>query len=618
MLNRPYYDLVPKTLEDNLAFRREVVTLGSTDKASAEEFWIMCSRDLLFYVNTFCWIFEPRSGLTLPFITYPFQDDVFDELLECITTGQDTIVEKSRDMGASWCCVTSMEFLWHFSDIRYTFLLLSRKADLVDKRGDPKTLFYKLDFLHEHQPGWLLPRIDSTLMHRENMDNGATLDGDSTNEFAGVADRRTAILLDEFSKMDNQSAIFRGTRDATNCRLFNYTPQGSGNMAYEIAKDPDRRKLTLHWSIHPLKSIGLYETDGKDITLIDKDYWTKDAIADYPFNRVEPNNPKYRFRSPWYDKQEKRAAHPKELAQELDIDYLGSDYNYFDAATLRKCIERDCRPHIWRGELEYESTGEPIGLSVSQGRWRFWMRPNAAGQLLDDRGYAMGVDVAAGTGASNSAAVIIDTKTGEQVAEFAQPDISPTEFGIMCVAMCRHLRDCKLIWEAPGPGREFGTAVIESGFRNIYYREPDRKKIIKKGGPSHIPGWYPTKDTKREVMGNYRQGVFTGELAIRSRDQLQECRSFVFTANGWILHSGASSDLDPSGARENHGDRPTAGALAWHICRARVKRSPSEGVAIIPYGSLGWRMTQARHRFQTDTRVNPVELIPDETPTELW
>ena len=593
-MDTPYIDLVPKTLEANLAFRREFIELGSSSPEHAEELWIMCARDPLFYINAACWIFEPRTGLTLPFITYPFQDDVYTELFEVILSGEDTIIEKSRDMGASWCCITSMEWMWHFSEIRYTFLLLSRKADLVDKRGDPKTLFYKIDFLHEHQPGWLLPRIDATLMHRQNMDNGATMDGDSTNEFAGVADRRTAILLDEFSKMDNQSAIFRGTRDATNCRLFNYTPQGSGNMAYEIAQDANRRKMTLHWSIHPTKSLGLYEIEDGKILLKDTEYWTEKRVSDYSFNRLEPNNPKYRFRSPWYDAQERRAAHPKELAQELDIDYLGSDYNYFDAGTLRKTIERDCRPHIWRGELEYESTGEPLQLTASQGRWRFWVRPDAMGRLPDDREYAMGCDVAAGTGASNSAAVVIDALTGEELCEFAQPDIGPHEFGLMCVAMCKWLRSCKLIWEAPGPGREFGTAVIETGFRRIYYREPDRKKIVKKGGPSYVPGWYPTKDTRREVMADYRQGIYTGDLAIRSRDQLQECRNFIFRPDGWIMHSGANSDLDPSGARENHGDRPTAGALAWHLVRQKVKKAPPKGVSTIPYGSLAWRMEEDR------------------------
>ena len=244
--------------------------------------------------------------------------------------------------------------------------------------------------------------------------------------------------------------------------------------------------------------------------------------------------------------------------------------------------------------MEYETTGEPIELVQSQGRWLFWMRPDAAGRLPDDRQYAMGCDISAGTGASNSAAVVIDESTGEQVCEFAESNVGPHEFGIMCVAMCRWLRRCKLIWEAPGPGREFGNAVIETRFRNIYYREPDKKKIVKKGGPSYVPGWYPAKDAKREVMGNYRQGIKKGELAIRSRDQLQECRNFVYEPTGWITHSGAKSDMDPSGSRENHGDRPTAGALAWHLVRLKVKKMPSQGKSSIPRGSLAFRMAEDR------------------------
>ncbi len=111
---------------------------------------------------------------------------------------------------------------------------------------------------------------------------------------------------------------------------------------------------------------------------------------------------------------------------------------------------------------------------------------------------------------------------------------------------------------------------------------------------SELKKLYPTKDTRREVMGDYRQGIFSGDLAIRSRDQLQECRNFIFRPDGWIMHSGANSDLDPSGARENHGDRPTAGALAWHLVRQKVKKAPPKGVSTIPYGSLAWRMEEDR------------------------
>lgn len=148
-MTSPFYHLVPKEYKANLEFRRRVVKLGCESRENARQLWIMCARDILFYINAFCFIFEPRDARTLPFITYDYQDDAILEIQACIGN-YDLVIEKSRDMGASWCCITVLEHPWHFGD-QQTFLMLSRKEQLVDdKKADPKSLFYKVDFLHNH------------------------------------------------------------------------------------------------------------------------------------------------------------------------------------------------------------------------------------------------------------------------------------------------------------------------------------------------------------------------------------------------------------------------------------------------------------------------------------
>lgn len=70
-------------------------------------------------------------------------------------------IEKSRDMGASWmmCLVSTWFFLFHD---HFSALMLSRKEEYVDKKGDNKTLFAKIDFLLKWMPTWLLPPITRT------------------------------------------------------------------------------------------------------------------------------------------------------------------------------------------------------------------------------------------------------------------------------------------------------------------------------------------------------------------------------------------------------------------------------------------------------------------------
>ncbi len=105
-----YYPLVPKEPGPNLRFRHRLLELGSSSRSAAEILWLMCARDPLFYINTFCWTYDPRpkKGLsgqqtphTIPFNTYPYQDEVFREIFEALGV-EDAAAEKSRDMGASW------------------------------------------------------------------------------------------------------------------------------------------------------------------------------------------------------------------------------------------------------------------------------------------------------------------------------------------------------------------------------------------------------------------------------------------------------------------------------------------------------------------------------------
>lgn len=581
----PHYKLVPKTLDANLRFRREMIELGRTPEGAAD-LWKMCARDVLFYINTFCWIFEPREAAELPFITYEFQDETLLDLVASIGK-RDVVIEKSRDMGASWMCITALEWLWHFHG-RQTFLMLSRVQDLVDKPGDPKSLFWKFDFLREHQPKWLTPEVTRTKMHCENADTGASLDGDSTNEFAGVADRRRALLLDEFSKMENQPAIFAGTRDVTRCRIFNFTPQGCSNKAHEVAHNPNFHKITLHWSRHPDKAQGLYSVDDAgQVTLLDKTYWTPDKVASYEFQRRRPRNPKYAFRSPWYDGECRRASNDQEISQELDIDYLGSNWQVFEQWRIYHHTRLFARePALTaRVEVDAESLLADI-VPDNHGHLRLWL------QLLNgrppaDRSYVIGVDPATGTGASNSCLSILDRTTGEKVGEYTNPRIDPYVLATVAVGLCKLFNGAQLIWEANGPGRSFGNRVIELGYLHVFYRK-DEFKVSSK--PTDFPGWWSTDDTKKKLIDDYRHAVDCGEFTNHSREALAETLQYVVAENGTYYHAGSKGD-DPTGARTNHGDRVIADALANRLLKDAAA-PPLVPEQVVPVGSIAHRMRE--------------------------
>ena len=560
-----YIDLVPKDLQANLAFRNEMVKMGSTDPKAAQELFIMCSRDILFYINTFCWTYDPRVGDgVLPFISYGFQDEALLDMEDAM--GQrDLVIKKSRDMGASWMLLTVFEWRWHFKS-NQSFLLVSRNEDYVDKPGNPKSLFWKIDFIHKYLPGWLTPRITRTKLRLTNEDNGSTIDGESTTGDVARGDRRTAIGLDEFAAFDIDAGYraLASTRDATKCRIFNSTPSGTNNAFYDLANSDTIAQLTLHWTRHPVKSEGSYETEEGKI------------------------------RSPWYDEECKRCANPQEIAQELDIDFAGSDYQFFDVLIIDDLIKNCASKPCTVGELKHNAiTGEPEEFEqMPKGTLRLWISPDAQGDLPADRKYVIGADIAAGTGSSNSVLSVGDCKTGEKVAELVTPNLRPDQLATYAVALAKWFQGnssgALLIWEAPGPGRNFGDRVLELGYRNVWYKKEQTGKVSK------IPGWWPTKDEKRVLYSEYRKALSTKHFINNSADALRECKEIIFASTGWITHSRSLRTVDPSGARENHGDRPTADALLWKgMQKVPTVRPAPQG---LEQGSMIWRRKQIEKR----------------------
>lgn len=535
----PLYQLVPKDFTANLRFRQRLIRWGSRTRENAEALWIACSRDMLFYINTFAWTHDTRLKRTprIPFITYPFQDETLTVIQHAVGS-HDILIEKSRAMGASWMCLTVFEWFWHFQEY-LTFLLVSWAEKVVDSKkytGDSKSLFYKIDFLHKHMPSWLLPRIDRTHLHLGNLDTGGNIDGESTTGKSSRGDRRTAILLDEFAAVEEGFAVLKASRDATDCRIFNSTPQGMANAFYE-QRQKGTPRLRLHWPIHPKLRVGLYTgDDGKP-------------------------------HSPWYDYQCARAANQKEIAQELDIDFLASSYQFYDIAVLEQLSgdEGDTRAPFLIGDLTFGSNPfEPVEfVACPEGRLKLWVIPDSGGRLPDDRNFVVAADVSVGTGASNSVIGVADRKTKELVAEFVSPLIQPHELGQMGVALAKWFKGTDpegayMIWESNGPGRIFGNQVIDAGYRNVYYREPENRLSRK---PSDFPGWVATKESKYALHGEYRRALATRTFINRSQASIDECRMYVFNPNGQVLHATSANTEDPSGARDNHADRVTVAAL---------------------------------------------------------
>jgi hypothetical protein len=591
-VSTPFISRVPKTLRENLLYRKQTLQCVLTEPEYAELVVAACAKDPLFFINTFAWTYSPKDcpeRPIIPFILYPFQEQAMLDILDAIGN-HDLLIEKSRDMGASYLNIYAMGWCWRFVP-GFSGLFVSRVENYVDQAGNPKCLFWKLDFLLQNLPNWLIPKgYDDSCrkqMHIENPETGGVIDGEATTGNVARGDRRTAILLDEFAAVPDGHRVLTSTRDATNCRLFNSTPSGVNSAFYDV-RQLGIKRLRLHWSQHPVKNIGLYTCDERGkLKVIISDGYPKDyePILDG------------KLRSPCYDNECKRAASAQEIAQELDIDYLGSGFQYFNPAAIIEQIRKHARSPELIGELEYDDlTGDPIRFVEGLGgSLKLWCTLDGEGTPPRDHKYSMGVDVSAGTGASNSCLAGYDRTTNTKVWEYANSHVRPEAFGKQAVAIAKWFGGAYIVWESGGPGRQFGSKIMELGYGNIHYR---RRSEGLSGSVTDIPGVVTTKEIKLLLLGDYRAAVERGACINLSKDAMEETLEYIYSGDGGIEHSRSTNKVDPSGAKANHGDRVIADALAWLGMRdqslSQLQEKPE-----VPIGCLKWRQ-QLRERQQKE------------------
>lgn len=549
----PYYWLVPKDVEDNLRMREEMLLAASEDPELAEELYAMCRDDFLFFVNAFVFTYDPRrpDATRIPFITWKIQDEFARRMLDW--AGKcDAFMDKSRDMGMSWCWLAFATWLFLFGNDATSQMFISRKEDYVDSTENLDALLPRIDFILEGLPSFLKPRAG---ILRQNMlffnpANGATIIGEATTGDVGRGGRKTIIWLDEFSMFDVQrmgmgAEAWTATQAATDCRIVGGTPRGRDNAHYDLfckAHRGEMQYFRMAWWDHPVKAEGLYVDNGKK-------------------------------RSPWYDRQVKeRFRTAVEAAQELDIDYLHSSQQYFDKDVQDRAVLTCIQP-LLIGELMLDEECKPARFEANRaGRLKLWCTLVDGAPPLGR--YVIGADIAFGTGSSNSVISVGNADTGQQVAEFVSPTIEPQDLASVAHAMGWWFRSgldpALIVWEHHGPGLlfagrlirppakgvEYATSGSGLGYRNLYYRSQKKDELNTGQGLRY--GWINSPDTNRVMLGDINRSIRTGAITVTSRECADELSEYIFNGSGEVQHRRQANKLDDSGAGKNHGDRVRA------------------------------------------------------------
>ncbi len=232
-----------------------------------------CEEDRLYLAAVYGTIYEARPDEDevreagyIPFIPYPFQVhlwDWLDQRMRCKGAEGDGLIPKSRTMGLSNTVGFWGATKWMI-ETPFQMRIASRVADLVDKTGDPDSLFWKVDTFLQGLPEWLLKAFTGTFSwrrHRADMilrnpRNGNVIKGESTTANLGRGGRASVIFYDEAAFMDGFDRIWTAGRASTKHRIACSTVNIENGMTFH---DIHKRKngylntpvLEIPWNAHP-------------------------------------------------------------------------------------------------------------------------------------------------------------------------------------------------------------------------------------------------------------------------------------------------------------------------------------------------------------------------------
>lgn len=236
-------------------------------------------NNCLAWINDFCMTFDPRNvspiPRLLPFVLFPRQVDFILFLQSCLADKQHGLIEKSRDMGASWLACAFSVWLWLYvpgSVIGWG----SRKEEYVDKKGDPKAIFPKIRQIIESLPRWMLPRGFNMDRHAPymrciNPENGSTITGEAGDNI-GRGGRTSIFFKDESAHYERPELVEAALGDNTDVQIDMSSVNGSANVFYRRRMAGEiwtpgctiapgkTRVFILDWREHPGKTQAWYDT----------------------------------------------------------------------------------------------------------------------------------------------------------------------------------------------------------------------------------------------------------------------------------------------------------------------------------------------------------------------
>ena len=196
----------------------------------------------------------------MPFRLFPKQRELVSWLLERWRGSDNGIVEKSRDVGASWIamCVGVTLCLFH----RHMMIGIgSAKEDKLDRTGDPDTLMYKacmfLSYLPVEFTGGWSEKKNHAHLRLVFPDTDSSITGEAGDNI-GRGGRKSIYFVDESAHVEHPELVDSALIANTDCRIDISSVYGMANSFAEKRHSGKYPVFTFHWRDDPRKDDAWY------------------------------------------------------------------------------------------------------------------------------------------------------------------------------------------------------------------------------------------------------------------------------------------------------------------------------------------------------------------------
>lgn len=223
------------------------------------------------FIMHWCDTYNPRKQREkwMPFIFFYRQYELVQFFEDLRRDNENGLVEKCRDMGATWvACAYSVWTLCYVDDDATGWG--SRKENLVDKLGDADSIFEKIRLLIARLPDVFKPEMTKAHMKIANKVTGATITGESGDNI-GRGGRKSRYFKDEAAHYERPELIEAALGDNTDVQIDISSVNGLGNVFHRrreagIEWQPDVemppgmvRVFIMDWRDHPEKTQAWYD-----------------------------------------------------------------------------------------------------------------------------------------------------------------------------------------------------------------------------------------------------------------------------------------------------------------------------------------------------------------------